>query len=171
MAAWCKAKGVGLTGTDKLSVLGGHVLGIVQNLIGGQLDDRSLIPDIRIRSVAVWDTAGEMGIPRYEDDHRFDSFRFVDNALSPQVENGFHAMSIDELRLDFPVMRWDARAGVRQVWFAGVHADVGGGYPPTESRLSDTALDWMMRKARVINLGQRASLYKTIDRLRRDGLK
>lgn len=53
-------------------------------------------------------------------------------------------MSIDELRADFPVTKWDQRDGVTQVWFAGAHADVGGGYPATESSLSDLALQWMM---------------------------
>jgi glutathione S-transferase len=62
------------------------------------------------------------------------------------VENGFHAMAIDELRIDFPVTRWDQREGVHQVWFAGAHADIGGGYPVVESGLSDIALDWMMQQ-------------------------
>jgi glutathione S-transferase len=60
---------------------------------------------------------------------RVDVFQFVDKALSPKVEFGFHAMSIDELRSDFPVTEWTPRVGVEQVWFAGAHADVGGGYP------------------------------------------
>jgi uncharacterized protein (DUF2235 family) len=146
IAAWCKSKGVALTGTGKLSVLGGHILGLVQNLIGRQLSDKSLIPNVRIRSVAVWDTVGSMGIPLYESDRRYDLFRFVDEELSSQVDNGFHAMSIDELRLDFPVTQWKPRDKVRQVWFVGAHSDVGGGYPSTESGLSDLALDWLMRQ-------------------------
>ena len=47
---------------------------------------------------------------------------------------------------DFPVTAWDSRAGVKQVWFVGAHADVGGGYSAQESRLSDIALEWMMKQ-------------------------
>ena len=36
---------------------------------------------------------------------------------------------------------------VKQVWFPGVHGDVGGGYPETESGLSKVALEWMLREA------------------------
>jgi hypothetical protein len=55
-------------------------------------------------------------------------------------------MAVDELRMDFPVTAWDSRAGIKQVWFVGAHADVGGGYSAQESRLSDIALEWMMRQ-------------------------
>jgi uncharacterized protein (DUF2235 family) len=96
--------------------------------------------------VAVWDTVGSLGIPAYAADKRFDVFRFVDAKLSTKVQHGFHAMAIDELRADFPVTAWDSRAGVKQVWFVGAHADVGGGYTPQESRLSDIALEWTMKQ-------------------------
>ena len=60
------------------------------------------------------------------------------------MQHGFHAMSVDELRADFPVTKWDSRDGVTQTWFAGAHSDVGGGYAPSESRLSDLSLSWML---------------------------
>ena len=121
------------------------------NFVGGffarqLLDADQLIPNVPIKSVAVWDTVGSMGIPAYAADKRFDVFRFVDTRLSDKVQNGFHAMALDELRADFPVTAWDARAGIKQVWFVGAHADVGGGYSIAESRLSDIALEWMMKQ-------------------------
>jgi hypothetical protein len=91
----------------------------------------------------VWDTVGSLGIPAYVKGARADFFRFVDTALSSKVRRGFHAMSLDELRKDFPVTRWNERDGIEQMWFVGAHADVGGGYAPHDSRLSDIALDWM----------------------------
>jgi hypothetical protein len=94
----------------------------------------------------VWDTVGSMGIPAYAADKRYDVFRFVDTRLSDKVQNGFHAVAVDEVRADFPVTAWDARAGIKQVWFVGAHADVGGGYTMAESRLSDIALEWMMKQ-------------------------
>ncbi|CAB3809856.1 hypothetical protein LMG28138_06119 [Pararobbsia alpina] len=74
---------------------------------------------------------------------RLDEFKFCDNSLSDRVENGFHAIAIDEQRADFTPTLWDTRPGVVQVLFPGAHADVGGGYLATESGLSNCALAWM----------------------------
>jgi len=113
-----------------------------------------------IKCVGVWDTVGSLGIPVYFADGRYDLYRFKDTALSPKVERGFHAMAIDELRADFPVTRWEDRLGVRQVWFAGAHSDVGGGYVPDQCGLSDVALDWMMRQLNGVGV-----LFETPARL------
>jgi len=152
VAAWCKSKGVTLHGAGKLNLLATQFLDFVQSFYAERLDDDALIPDVKIKSVAVWDTVGAMGIPLYAKDRRFDLFKFADTSLSPSVEHGFHAMAIDEQRIDFPVTRWDDRDGVVQVWFAGAHADVGGGYAQAESRLSDIGLDWMMKQLAEIGV-------------------
>ena len=146
LAAWCKSKSVALQGAGKLTELGNAVINVVQGFFGRKLKPDGLIENINIKSVAVWDTVGSLGIPVYAGDSRFDVYRFTDTALSTQVENGFHAMAIDEMRSDFPITQWDARAGVIQVWFLGAHADVGGGYARGESGLSDVALQWMTQK-------------------------
>ena len=39
-----------------------------------------------------------------------------------------------------------------QVWFAGVHCDVGGGYPEKESGLAKIALEWMLEEAKAKDL-------------------
>jgi uncharacterized protein (DUF2235 family) len=70
---------------------------------------------------------------------------FNDSQLSSNVVAGFHAMSIDEKRRDFPVLRWDEDPRVLQKWFAGVHCDVGGGYK--QKTLSDVVLMWMINRA------------------------
>ena len=158
VAAWCKAKEVSLRGADTLTGIATHLLNSVQSVVASQLRADALIPDIKIKSVAVWDTVGSMGIPEYVGDTRYDLFRFTDTALSSQVENGFHAMAIDELRIDFPVTRWDDRQGIRQIWFAGAHSDVGGGYAQAESGLSDIGLDWMMKRLAEVGVGFAAPL-------------
>jgi hypothetical protein len=104
------------------------------------------ITGVPIQSVAVWDTVGSMGLPLYIQDKRRDTFSFVDTKLNPSVLRGFHAMALDERRRDFPVTRWVARKDVEEVWFSGCHSDVGGGYPPGETGLSDLALAWMMAR-------------------------
>jgi len=66
------------------------------------------------------------------------------------MANGRHALSIDERRRYFRNNLWGAQlAGqnIRQVWFAGVHSDVGGSYAYTESGLSQIALEWMLCEA------------------------
>ncbi|MGJ5196554.1 DUF2235 domain-containing protein [Bradyrhizobium sp. SZCCHNR1085] len=86
--------------------------------------------------------------------------QFYDTELSAKVSYARHAISIDENRKDFARVGWSSPRGAakdatglqwfEQVWFAGDHADVGGGYPENESRLSDIALDWMTRWAAAV---------------------
>jgi glutathione S-transferase len=147
IGAWCKCKNVSLHGAGRLTDMATNMLNFVGGFFARQLlDADQLIANVPIKSVAVWDTVGSMGIPAYAADKRFDVFRFVDTRLSDKVQNGFHAMALDELRADFPVTAWEARAGIKQVWFVGAHADVGGGYSFAESRLSDIGLGWMMKQ-------------------------
>jgi uncharacterized protein (DUF2235 family) len=152
LAAWCRNKSVALNGAGKLTDLANNVIGFVAGMFARQLPKDGLIENVPIKSIAVWDTVGSLGIPVYAADGRFDVFRFTDTALSPKVQRGFHAMAIDELRADFPVTRWDDRIGIRQVWFAGAHSDVGGGYAANECGLSDLALDWVMRQLHEVGV-------------------
>ncbi|HTT10672.1 MAG TPA: DUF2235 domain-containing protein [Burkholderiaceae bacterium] len=152
-AAWAKSKTLSLQGHGLFNAIAGYIIDFIQNVIALPLQPNSLIADVPLKAVAVWDTVGSLGIPTYVNDRRYDLFRFVDQDLSAKVERGFHAMAIDELRADFPVTRWTPRAGIEETWFVGAHADVGGGYPEKESRLSDEALGWMI--ARLGSVGVR----------------
>jgi len=107
-----------------------------------------------IAAVAVWDTVGALGIPRFVGDARMDAFRFSDTKLSDKVAWGFHALSLDERRCDFTPTLWDPREQIKQVLFPGAHADVGGGYPTrnSESNLSDGALEWMLEELLALGL-------------------
>jgi uncharacterized protein (DUF2235 family) len=84
--------------------------------------------------------------------------KFYDQYLNPLVKYARHAISIDETRNDFKRVLWGGRHAefkpeefkidpFKQIWFAGNHADIGGGYPEYESRLSDIALGWMVGEA------------------------
>lgn len=113
------------------------------------LKDDELIPVNRIGTVAVWDTVGAMGIPEFSSDkRRVDAFKFADTKLSNKVGRGFHAVALDERRVDFAPTLWEPAANVVQVLFPGAHSDVGGGYPTAnnESGLSDGALKWMSER-------------------------
>jgi uncharacterized protein (DUF2235 family) len=147
LAAWMKCKGVVFAGDSRLSSFLTTITQLAGEAVAAvALRKDDLIPDVRIESVAVWDTVGSMGIPNYVKGPRSDFFSFVNQKLSPSVEHAFHAMALDERRRDFPVTRWAKDPRVEEVWFTGAHSDVGGGYPSTQSGLSDIALDWMMSK-------------------------
>jgi len=70
------------------------------------------------------------------------------------MANGRHAVSIDERRCYFTNNLWGdpfPKQSIKQVWFAGVHSDVGGSYSELESGLSQLALEWMICEA--VSLG------------------
>lgn len=98
--------------------------------------------------VGVWDTVASIG-------HLHPTRGFKDTTLHPKVRFGFHAVAIDEKRKKFPVNLWDESQKpegqiIEQVWFAGVHSDVGGWYD--ERGLSNIALRWMLENAQDCGL-------------------
>src|SRR5574338_397250 len=109
-------------------------------------------PETLIRFIGVWDTVDAIGLPLHLADvvntfvYRF---KFPDHRLSPQVRQGCHALSIDDQRRAFAPLLWseegEAAGRIEQVWFAGVHSNVGGGYP--KQGMSLVSLEWMMEKA------------------------
>ncbi|HXA17066.1 MAG TPA: DUF2235 domain-containing protein [Thermoanaerobaculia bacterium] len=112
-------------------------------------------PDTPIQCVGVWDTVGALGIPlRAFGAWNQKEFQFLDTSLSRAVKFAFHALAIDEHRHPFLPTLWESQPDpgqmVQQVWFAGAHSDVGGGYP--EHGLSDIAYDWMMASAKTAGL-------------------
>jgi len=114
----------------------------------------------RVACLGLFDTVGALGIPleglwnlnrqKYE---------FHDVELSSLVDVGLHALAIDEHRRPFEASLWRRNrfkrtsAIIEQVWFPGVHADIGGGYlsdleyeqAPTRP-LDDLTLDWMVKR-------------------------
>jgi uncharacterized protein (DUF2235 family) len=97
--------------------------------------------------VGLWDTVSSVG-------WIWNPLRLPYTAQNPDMANGRHAVSIDEKRCYFRNNLWGpelAGQSIKQVWFAGVHSDVGGSYPETESGLSKIALEWMLCEA--VSLG------------------
>lgn len=79
---------------------------------------------------------------------------FPYTATNPRVAQVRHAIALDERRAAFVQNLWRPARGedVRQVWFAGVHSDVGGGYPDGENQLARIPLAWMLREAQDAGL-------------------
>jgi hypothetical protein len=109
----------------------------------------------KIRFVGVWDTVDAVGLPVDElstmIDRIFYPHRFPDQDLSPLVERACHAIAIDDERFTFHPVLWNERGAngsgrITQVWFAGMHSDVGGGYPDND--LAHVSLQWMIGQAK-----------------------
>jgi uncharacterized protein (DUF2235 family) len=126
--------------------------------IESQLFRRSYSHQTRIHFIGVWDTVGALGIPlsglRMVNllNRRW---QFHDTDLSTTVDAAFQALAIDEKRRPFQPTMWKQATGVEnqhleQVWFAGAHCDIGGGYPA--SALADIALLWMVDRAHAHGL-------------------
>jgi uncharacterized protein (DUF2235 family) len=111
--------------------------------------------DARIKFVGVWETVGALGLPgglfAAENARKF---AFHDTSPCAAMEHGCHALAIDEHRHDFVPTLWTepapAGVGIEQVWFAGAHSDVGGGY--ATRALADIPLVWMAEKAQAHGL-------------------
>jgi uncharacterized protein (DUF2235 family) len=103
--------------------------------------------------VGVWDTVSSVG--------------WIENPLhlpytanNPDIAHGRHAVAIDERRAFFRQNLWwpedppkpSGPTDLKQVWFPGVHSDVGGGYPEKDSGLAKLALEWMLNEATALEL-------------------
>jgi uncharacterized protein (DUF2235 family) len=149
--AYSAYKGIGENGEDKF----GEV----------RLYERILAPDRPpVRLLGLFDTvASVIESGRYGP--RLRSHAYTRRNLS--VESVRHAVAIDERRTMFGPQLWPegeeywgnpfnkAAAkpqDVREVWFSGVHGDVGGGYPETESGLAKVALQWMVEQTSPLGL-------------------
>jgi uncharacterized protein (DUF2235 family) len=106
-----------------------------------------------IEFVGAWDTVGALGIPvPFWGTLNEREFLFHDTEPSKIMHPARHAVAIDENRQDFAPVLWSDKPNVdiRQVWFAGVHSDIGGGY--RESGLSNCASQWMLGEASKFGL-------------------
>lgn len=106
-----------------------------------------------IEFVGVFDTVGSLGIPLpFWGPLDEDEYLFHDTEPSKIIRHARHAVAIDETREDFEPALWTEKAGldIEQVWFAGTHSDIGGGY--RESGLSDCAGRWMLDEAQSFGL-------------------
>ena len=115
--------------------------------------------DAKLTMVGVWDTVGSLGIPAIFGGVSPLVYGFLDTGLHPDVLHAYHAIAIDERRMEFPATLWTSPPvpgqTIEEVWFCGVHSDVGGGYSgdaSTGTALSEITLGWMMSKASALGL-------------------
>ncbi|MHB8268717.1 DUF2235 domain-containing protein [Bradyrhizobium sp.] len=106
--------------------------------------------DIPIKFIGLFDTVEAYGVPLEEFRRAIDvaiwPISFRNGILCENVETARHALSLDDERVTFHPLRFDMKNSktperIKEVWFAGVHTDVGGGYP--EDDLALVPLTWM----------------------------
>jgi uncharacterized protein (DUF2235 family) len=110
--------------------------------------------EVPIEFIGVWDTVDAVGMPFAIADvvnRLVYQFKFRAHDLGRSVKRACHALSIDDPRLAFAPVLWHGQdPRIDQVWFAGVHSNVGGGYP--KQGMSLVALDWMLAEAQNAGL-------------------
>lgn len=127
----------------------------------------------RIRFIGVFDTVGSLGIPgglaRPFNQRRYE---FHDTKLSGLVDHARHVVAIDEQRPHYVATLWDGvprplpghETTCVQLWFAGAHANVGGGgtpSPETDNPLSAVTREWMVDEALAAGLALEADPIPT----------
>jgi hypothetical protein len=122
-----------------------------------------------IRFLGLWDTVAAYGLPVDEMTRGVSQWiwplEIPSHELHPSVKRACHALAVDDARTTFHPVLWNERnqpqvtsttprytnaERISQVWFAGMHANVGGGYP--DDSLAKISLYWIMEEARVCGL-------------------
>ena len=106
-----------------------------------------------IEMIGVWDTVKALGLP-YPILSRLAPMatNFHNAHVGAPVRNAFQALAMHETRESYTPVLWETtdrfKGTLEQVWFRGVHADIGGhihAHPPARA-LSNIPLVWMLEK-------------------------
>jgi uncharacterized protein (DUF2235 family) len=122
--------------------------------LGGDVARLPRHEGVTVRFVGVYDTVGALGVPLPVAARVNEPIvGFHDTTLGDTVEHAVHALAVDERRGPYVPTLWTqaedapppAGQSVLQVWFPGVHSDVGGGY--RDKGIGNITWDFMMRQA------------------------
>lgn len=124
-----------------------------------QRDPQALDGVVTIRMMGVFDTVEAYGLPVKEASDVVNwliwPLKFRNFACSRVVQKIRHALALDDERLTFHPLRFDQTSlppgqEIQELWFAGMHSDVGGGYP--DNAVSLDPLVWMKEEAQLQEL-------------------
>jgi uncharacterized protein (DUF2235 family) len=112
----------------------------------------------KIKFLGLWDTVAAYGLPIDEMARGVSKWLFPlelpDRNFNHGIEQACHALSLDDERTTFHPVLWNEKGvpsgQLHQVWFAGVHSNVGGGYP--DDSLAHIPLYWIMKSAEATGL-------------------
>jgi len=115
-----------------------------------------------IRFLGLWDTVSSIIVPRRDRLYLPSLTQLAYTATNPSVETVRHAIALDERRRMFRAYHWAPEQeycggpfrqakvkaqDCKELWFPGVHSDIGGGYEEAQSGLSKIALKWMIEES------------------------
>jgi uncharacterized protein (DUF2235 family) len=149
---------------------------LIRNLFPPHYPPKDVRRNVKIRFVGVWDTVAAYGMPIDEMTRGIHQYlwpiELPNNHLSASIERACQALSLDEERTTFHPQLWDETGGtgtnayagepdpagrrfikderISQVWFSGVHTNVGGGYP--DDSLAYIPFVWMITEAKRCGL-------------------
>jgi uncharacterized protein (DUF2235 family) len=118
---------------------------------------------VPIHFLGIWDSVKAAGILRW-------NLKWPYTRQLPNVQTVRHAVSIDEKRRpyeEYLVYPKDDKPELREVWFAGVHSDVGGTFED-DPRLADVSLKWMTDHALEAGLLVNKTIYRRVCALTRE---
>ncbi|MFW0795310.1 DUF2235 domain-containing protein [Gordonia sp. CPCC 205515] len=119
----------------------------------------------QVHFLGVWDTVKSVGALNWR--AGFEESRWPYTAKITNINIARHAMALDERRRPYPCYRFDSstvqqfEGRHREVWFPGVHSDVGGQFSD-DHRASDVAFDWMLREAHDAGLKVSPQKYSSL---------
>jgi uncharacterized protein (DUF2235 family) len=124
---------------------------------------QSFTQPCRVEFLGVWDTVGSVGLYNWNQSFPLTFF-------NPGVNCVRHAVALDERRAAFRTNVYldkgeslpNGSPKVMNVWFPGVHADVGGGYPFDESGLAMGAFQWMVAEAKTAKMKINPSSFEQL---------
>ncbi len=109
---------------------------------------------VDVEFMGLWDTVEALGVPNFKEDYNITNKKYVDQLCN--IKRASHAMSINDDRASIftPKLLTETYLTskcnkpvnidevVNEVWFAGAHSDVGGGYKDTV--IDAVSLNWMI---------------------------
>jgi len=98
-----------------------------------------------VEMLGIYDTVASFGLPSEIAGIDFQQINLFKNFdIAPSTKQVTHLLGVHEGRNTFKPTLCNIREGVDEIWFPGVHADVGGGY--ADSGIADIALDFMVKR-------------------------
>ena len=137
-----------------------------EQLAGGRRRGKILRRGVRILACAVWDTVKSLGFPwpkrvPHKESTKYD---FVNYRLTPNIDNAFQALSLDERRWHFPPVIWSKSCqnqALKQCWFLGSHSDIGGGY--RNAGFANISLCWMISQLKTLVLFDEKAIWHSTE--------
>jgi hypothetical protein len=135
---------------------------IILFLLGQRYDKTKNMSIEQVEFLGLWDTVAAYGLPVDEMARGVSQWllplELPDRSFNPKIRRACHALSLDDERTTFHPVLWNEKSApvdqLCQAWFAGVHSNVGGGYP--DDSLAHIPLYWIMKEAEA-----RGLLFKT----------